>query len=232
MPEENVNESDLKNNQYKICRRCQVRHPLTEFTFFVSTNCYNSYCSRCNSERTTVWVQNNVDHVANRTLKYNSSERGFIVNSFARIFKPTEIDTTSKNIAFNRSFGTLGHLPNFSKAELWAELILYVQHMKDRFPHTNGRLCRYCLQPWTYVRGRPNTKIMGRGNKTSGGKSPRTKTWTNFSVDRFDNTKSYVKGNIVFCCAKCNATKQASTRDMWIRFLEVEEELARENNHE
>ena len=232
MPEKKLEDFDLKNNNYKICRRCQVRHPLTEFIFFKSSNCYNSYCSKCNSERTNVWVQNNAEHVAHRTLKYNSSERGFIINSFARIFKPSGTDTISKNIALNKGYSSIGLPPSFSKAELWAELILYIQSMKDRFPHTDGRLCRYCFQPWTYVRGMPNTKKIGRGDKTSGGKSPRTKTWTNFSLDRFDNDKSYVKGNIVFCCAKCNSIKQASTKKMWIRFLEVEKELKKENSHE
>jgi hypothetical protein len=35
---------------------------------------------------------------------------------------------------------------------MYGELILHIQLMKDKFPETDGRLCRYCEEPWTYIR--------------------------------------------------------------------------------
>jgi hypothetical protein len=215
---------------HKVCLRCTERLPITDFVFFPSSNGYNSYCSSCNTGRVKNWTQKNAVRVAEYNLKYNTSERGFIIRAFARIFKPSSSDTMSKNISLiKKTYTAVGHSPKLTKEELWAELFLYIQYMKNKFPGSDGRLCRYCLQPWTYTRSKPNALRLGTGNAHSGGRAPRTKTWTNFSVDRFDNNKSYEKGNIVFCCSKCNSVKSSSTKKMWLRFLEVDKELKEES---
>jgi len=213
---------------YKVCLTCKQRLSISNFVQ-MSTGHYDSFCTTCASLRVRHWVQKNATRVGNQRLKYNSSERGFIINSISRIFKPSNIDTVNRNVSLDRVYGVKGHMVNINKEELWAELFLHVQRMKDKFPDSDGRLCRYCLQPWTYVRSLPDASKLARGDKHSGGKALRKKTWTNFSVDRFDNHKDYVKGNIVFCCAKCNAVKNSSTKEMWLRFLEVDQELKKES---
>ena len=95
---------------------------------------------------------------------------------------------------------------------MYEELILHIQLMKDKFPETDGRLCRYCEEPWTYIR--------------SSGES--TRSLKNFSIDRFDATQTYKKGNIIFCCSKCNTTKSDSTKKDWLKYLEIDKELTKE----
>ena len=138
-------------------------------------------------------------------IKYNSSERGFIINAIGSLFKPSKIKRRKL-------------VPLVSKQEVWEELILYVQKMKEKFPYTDGRLCEYCKKPWTYIRHK-NGCIMGQG--------PRKKSNpvnTNFSIDRLDNNLTYTKENIVFCCGGCNQIKNQVTFDMCKKMLKMKEE--------
>ena len=138
-------------------------------------------------------------------LKYNSSERGFLVNTIGRIFIPSDIK--KRNL-----------VPLINKQEVWEELILYIQKMKEKFPHTDGRLCEYCKKPWTYIRHK-NGCIMGQGSRKKS-----TPVQTNFSIDRLDNNLTYTKENIVFCCGGCNQIKNQVTFDMCKKMLKMKEE--------
>ncbi len=111
---------------------------------------------------------------------YNNSERGFIVNLFNDMFKPSYQKKRKL-------------IPLITKEGLWVEMVLHIQKMKDMFPKSDGRLCLYCFNPWSYVR-----------NKIDGQK---TRTSSNLSIDRIDNTKTYVAPNIAFVCSKCNSDK-------------------------
>ena len=138
-------------------------------------------------------------------FKYNTSERGYIINTIATLFKPSTI-------------AKRGITPGMTKREIWEELFLQVQRLKDLYPESDGRLCYYCHQPWTYVvRKGSRNKAQKRG--------PSRKT--NFSIDRLKNELTYVKGNIIFCCFACNDRKHASTYDDWHNFLRVFEEKTR-----
>jgi len=138
-------------------------------------------------------------------LKYNSSERGFIINSIADMFKPSKIKRRKL-------------VPLVSKQEVWEELVLYVQKMKEKFPYTDGRLCEYCKKPWTYIRNK-NGCIMGQGRRKKS-----NPIQTNFSIDRLDNNLTYTKENIVFCCGGCNNIKHQVTFDMCKKMLKMKEE--------
>jgi len=138
-------------------------------------------------------------------LKYNSSERGFIINSIADMFKPSKIKRRKL-------------VPLVNKQEVWEELVLYVQKMKEKFPYTDGRLCEYCKKPWTYIRNK-NGCIMGQGSRKKS-----NPVQTNFSIDRLDNNLTYTKENIVFCCGGCNNIKHQVTFDMCKKMLKMKEE--------
>ena len=121
-------------------------------------------------------------------IKYNSSERGFIINSIASMFNPSKVKKRKL-------------VPLISKQEVWEELVLYVQKMKEKFPYTDGRLCEYCKKPWTYIRHK-NGCIIGQGYQKMN-----NPVQTNFSIDRLDATKTYILDNLVFCCVGCNLRK-------------------------
>lgn len=129
-------------------------------------------------------------------LRYDNSEKGFVTNRIASVFKPSRI--------LNR-----GNEPKLTKQDMWGELLLHVQEMKEMFPDTNGRVCYYCFQPWTYIAHRNDGK--DREN-------------TNFSIDRLDNDKTYEKGNIIFCCHKCNDAKHSTTFKMIDRIQQIRKE--------
>ena len=128
---------------------------------------------------------------------YNNSERGFIVNLFNDMFKPSYQKKRKL-------------IPLITKEGLWVEMVLHIQKMKDMFPKSDGRLCLYCFNPWSYVR-----------NKIDGQK---TRTSSNLAIDRIDNTKTYVAPNIAFVCSKCNSDKCSMSLRQMKRVIDVANE--------
>lgn len=126
----------------------------------------------------------NIEDKRNAAIRYNNSERGYLVNLFNDMFKPSSIKR--RNL-----------VPMITKEDLWIEMLLHIEKMKDMFPKSDGRICLYCFNPWSYARYRSNTK----NNPTH------TKTSTNLSIDRIDNTKTYLVQNIAFVCQRCNTDK-------------------------
>ena len=63
----------------------------------------------------------------------------------------------------------------------------------------HGRVCEYCMEPWTYKR------VMGVRGQGHNARGP--KITTNFSIDRLDSIKTYRLDNIVFCCVGYNLRK-------------------------
>ena len=136
-------------------------------------------------------------------FKYNNSEHGFIVIAIGNIFKPSKGKRRSKR-----------WLPQITKQEIWEDLFLHVQFMKDIYPKSNGRLCRYCHEPWTYL-----TRKKRAGTLKPRKRGP-THT-TNFTIDRFDPEFTYLPGNLIFCCNACNDRKHDSTSNDWKNFMRV-----------
>jgi len=138
--------------------------------------------------------------------RYINKKKNFIKVKFNSIFKPSSWKTkTTKNSTYVRK----GWKPELTKPELHVELDLHVQLMKDKFPNSDGYLCRYCEQTLTFKRIGDRTKVL-----------------TNFSIDRFDTDKTYEKGNIIFCCADCNTKKGNSPIWMWKKLSEIAKAMA------
>ena len=191
----------------KTCNICNVEKPLNDF-YTYSSGSYFHYCKKCSNKKSKIWRSENVERKKEINIKYMSKEENFIRSAFKRIFKPSSMFPKQYNSNYKRK----GWVPEITLDELYAELILHIQRMKDKFSATDGRLCRYCYIPWTY--SRPT-----KGRKDS------SVTFTNFSIDRFDAAVTYKIGNIIFCCAKCNSTKKNSTKQDWLRYLEIDKEL-------
>ena len=143
---------------------------------------------------------------AEADFAYMNSERGFVLTCIARRFKPSA-----------KKYG--GHTVDESmdKKEFWRLYMNHIIIMKEKFPNSDGRLCRYCEQPFTFV-----TKLGTRGQGYHG---RGTQNPNNFSIDRLDPRLTYQTNNIVFCCFGCNDRKKNSTPDDWKNFIRVEKEL-------
>ena len=141
-----------------------------------------------------------------KDYEYMNTERGFVILSIARRFKPSA-----------RKYG--GHMADKSmdKKEFWRLYMNHIIIMKEKFPDSDGRLCRYCEQPFTFV-----TKMGTRGKGYQGRGA---QNFNNFSIDRLDPRLTYQHNNIVFCCTGCNDRKKNSTPDDWKNFIRVEKEL-------
>ena len=128
---------------------------------------------------------------------YGNSEHGFITNCIAAAFKPS-------------SCRKRGLWPAITKAEIWKELEKHRLNMKNKYPESDGNLCIYCENPWTYKR------TVGTGK--------RVKHTTNFSIDRIDNNKTYQVGNLGFCCSGCNDKKHHATLELIQNVMRVAKE--------
>ena len=154
-------------------------------------------------ERGKSYKQRHPARVAECDFKYNNSERGFIINCVGSIFRP------SKGKGRKTRW-----LPQITKQEIWEDLLIHIQDMKEKYPASSGRLCRYCHKPWTY-RTRKKQRLALKSN-TRGSQHP-----TNFAIDRFDSELTYLPGNIIFCCSECNDRKHNSRPMDWKNFTEV-----------
>jgi|TARA_B110000483_G_scaffold21011_1_gene23678 hypothetical protein len=145
-------------------------------------------------------------------MKYNNSERGYIVNSIGCMFKPSTIKRNNR-------------VPKITREQIYQKLMLHIEHMKDKFPGSDGRICEYCHKQWTYIT-LTNGCITGQGPRKKG-----KPIGSNFSIDRLDNHLTYTENNIVFCCGNCNIIKNQVTFKMCERILELkkERELKNEN---
>ena len=157
----------------------------------------------------TIYRDNNLEKCKENEIKWISNEKNFIASTLRRPFK--------QSVMYPKKYGTTSYIrkawiPEITFEELYDELMLHIELMKNKFPGTKGRICRYCEKPWTYIRN-------------SREKGSRTVTKTNFSMDRFDSMQTYKKGNVIFCCNGCNFLKNGSTKEMWIKFLEIDKEI-------
>jgi len=116
-----------------------------------------------------------------KDYEYMNTERGFVMNSITRRFKPS-----------TKKYG--GHVADESmdKKEFWRLYMNHIIMMKEKFPDSDGRLCRYCEKPFTFV-----TKMGTRG---FGYQGRSTQNHSNFSIDRWDPRLTYQSNNIIFCC--------------------------------
>ena len=144
--------------------------------------------------------------------KYNNSYRGFIITKLSHIFKPSK---SKPQPGRNNVWA-----PECSKEDIWQKFMNYVLRMKEKYPETNGHICSYCKNPFTYF-VKKYTKV-GHGHTKRGKMAP--ETYSNFSVDRWDPRITYTYDNIRFCCLGCNTRKNSSTPDDWDNFKEAKNE--------
>ena len=91
---------------------------------------------------------------------------------------------------------------NITKQQFFEEWMLHKERM-------GGIFCEYTGSPLTFNRG----IIKGGGKKS--------RSATNLSVDRLDNTKPYTPENIVFCRADFNNRKNQVNLDDCIKIIEL-----------
>ena len=141
-------------------------------------------------------------------FKYRNTERGKIMEVIAGVFARHKKKDNRKK-----------WIPEIDRKGIWFIIMNHICRMKEQFPGSDGRLCFFCKKPWTYIR---------RSSNGTGKKGPIV--LTNFSLDRFDCTKTYKKDNIVCCCIGCNDRKGSATPKDWNIYIEAEKELKRINH--
>ena len=111
------------------------------------------------------------------------------------------------------------HRPSYQKRKPHAARKLEVSHqvfyqlfmnhiisMKEKFPDSDGRLCRYCENPLTFIPSRERTRREKR-LRINYSTQTRKRIDTNLSVDRLNPLINYTANNIIFCCGGCNRRK-------------------------
>ena len=149
------------------------------------------------------WQQKYPEKASLKDFIYSNQERGFVINKIGDIFKPSKAKSRKKR-----------WLPEMTRKDIWEDLVVHIEFMKTLYPKSDGRLCRYCHQPWTY-----RARMKRRGVPKPRKRGPTHPT--NFAVDRLYSTMTYRPGNIIFCCSACNDRKHDSTPRDWKNFLRV-----------
>ena len=140
-----------------------------------------------------------------KDFEYMNTERGYVGRAISGKLKP--------------SYGKYGgHKPHKSmdKKEFWRLYMNHIIDMRKKFPNSDGRICRYCEQPFTFK--------ARRGTRGKGYQGRKGQITTNFSIDRWDPRLTYEINNVIFCCVGCNEKKKNSNPDDWKNFLRVGKE--------
>jgi len=155
-----------------------------------------------------VCVDKNDSKVVWGDYKYNNSPKGFITIKISQIFKPS-------SFKFRPGRNTIWK-PDCTKEDIYQKLMNYIIIMKEKYPESNGYLCNYCKNPFTY---KTNMGTRGSVKKTRSKSDPAKEH--NFSIDRWDPRITYTYDNIRFACLGCNNRKSSSTPNDWDNFKEA-----------
>jgi hypothetical protein len=180
----------IKNTQ--ICNKCHIEQPIDNFYNYPSIKNPMKVCKNCESKRTQKWNNENKQRKKLIDSKYKSEERGYLINLYSTISKPSAIK--------QRGIPCL-----ITKQEFFEQWMLHKERM-------GGIFCEYTGLPVTFNRG----NIKGGGQKS--------RSATNLSVDRLDNTKPYSIENIVFCRADFNNRKNQVNLDDCLRIIKLAKE--------
>jgi len=127
-----------------------------------------------------VYRAENKEKIALAEHKYINTESGYVREVINGIFS-----------RYKKKNARLKWIPECTRQDVYEELMLYIQD--------HGRVCEYCMEPWTYKR------VLGTRGLGFNARGP--KITTNFSIDRLDSIKTYMIDNLVFCCVGCNLRK-------------------------
>ena len=186
------------NKKVKTCTNCNEIKLLSNFyKSNTNKNGFENQCKNCRSIGMKKWRKANKEHLEENDYIYNKSEHGFVTTRIANIFKPSNIKKR-------------GWKPKCTKKQLKQMFLDYVNKY--------GRLCYYCGEPWTYEVNRYRREE-GLGIRTKGSKHGK-----NFSIDRFDSSKTYSLDNICFVHHDCNDRKKDITLSLIERLYEIIQE--------
>jgi len=81
--------------------------------------------------------------------RYNNSQRGFIIVKMGQIFKPSSAKLRKgRNTVWK---------PELTREELKEKLSNHVLKMAQKYPETDGYICHYCKEPFTYITNFPGS---------------------------------------------------------------------------
>lgn len=99
--------------------------------------------------------------------------------------------------SFNVLFGS--YIRSAAKRNLVFEL------SKEHFEELTKGNCYYCGSP-------AKQSVSGRVRRANG-------DYVYNGIDRLDNSKGYVEGNVVSCCGRCNMTKNKTSHDEFVKLI-------------
>ena len=116
---------------------------------------------------------------------------------------------------------------DIDKITFYELLMNHIIKMKEKFPETDGKLCRYCEQPVTFVHAKERS-YAERKHKNGYLDRKRDRIATNLSIDCVNPSIGYTRENIIFCCFKCNKRKNDIMPADVLNLLRVYEEVETE----
>jgi hypothetical protein len=76
-----------------------------------------------------------------KDLNTLNTERGYVTQSISRRFKPSVVA---------KKRGGHVYMSPYDKKEFWRLYMNHIIIMKEKFPDSDGRLCRYCEQAFYF----------------------------------------------------------------------------------
>ena len=115
----------------KVCNTCHIEQPLDNF-YSYKENIFNP-CIECKKFKANKWNKNNKKRKLHTDGKYRSEERGYLINIYVSISKPS-------------AFRKRGIECQITKQEFFEQWMLHKERM-------GGMFCEYTGLPLTFNRG-------------------------------------------------------------------------------
>ena len=115
-----------------------------------------------------------------------------------------------------------------SKVVFYQLFMNHIIMMKEKFPDSDGRLCRYCENQLTFIPYRERTR-KEKKLRINFSDQYRLKVDTNLSVDRLNPLIDYTVNNIIFCCGGCNRRKNDVSHADVVNIMRVYQEVETED---
>lgn len=172
-----------------VCRKCKTEYPIDYFSKSSSyKNGYDTLCKLCKSIQDRQYRQVNKQQIRNKRIqKYNTEKKPISHDAYISKMKSDPFKWRAQCIRNGMILRSKEKGLEFDCDYFSTDLI-----MNNLINNSNCQCC-----------GRVFDMLSLQDNRKKNNAAP--------SVDRLDNSKGYVKGNVVLICWRCNNLKSDSS---------------------
>jgi len=187
-------------SETKICSKCKNEKDIGEFRYRKDKGRYEAMCKSCRSEENRKWRENNHEVWLNNAKQY-------YLDNKEKVLQQAKV-RQQENPEKKRNYNILTRITRTSHV-LWLEARTRARRKNIPFDITENDVIVPDVCP-----------VLGIPIKVNSGNNVKHGIATSPSLDRIDNTKGYVKGNVRVISWRANNLKGTGTLEEFMKLIE------------